>query len=78
MESQDAALNVRRSTRKVLEAVDWSKEGQAGGEPRRGRSRLRAVFGAAAQKKPLEQLRVLWLATQEYLEKFWQAGFFTT
>lgn len=72
---QDAALNVRRNTRRVLEAVDWSKEG--GSAPHSGEespTRSRGIPCYFLPTPSSEQLRVVRLAAQEYLERFWQAS----
>lgn len=71
---QEAAVGVRKSTQKVLEAVDWSKEGEAEDASRTIWRSLRRLVGSGMQRKSFQQLRVLKLAAQEHSDKFWQAS----
>ena len=71
---QDTALNVQRSTRRVLEAVDWSKEGQPHDEQeaRPAWAPLVALLNTRFLRKACHQLRMFKLAVQDWTERFWK------
>ena len=64
---------MRNSTRRVLEAVDWSEEEKSKGRDGRGSwAQVRALWGSSARRKSFHQLYMLKLALQDSAESLWK------
>ena len=64
-------MYVQQRTRRVLEAVDWSKEGEQGKTSSAWTRLLRSATNSAFQQRSLRQLQFARLALQDWTDRFW-------